>query len=123
MWEACECFIFMPTYIGAANEPRGQFPHLRFNALQSAVVYLRIKNQYLCDSRCVALHLYDFASRLAGVCLLGEEEEEGRRWVVENAGASEIEPRRWSLLGEPDPEPPPLDRGELTRWLGKVELE
>lgn len=56
--------------------------------------------------------------------MLGEEEEEeGRRWVVENAGASEIDPRRWSLLGEPDPEPPPLDRGELTRWLGKVELE
>lgn len=71
----------------------------------------------------MAPHLYDFASRLAGVCLLGEEEEEGRRWVVENAGASEIDPRRWSLLGEPDPEPPPLDRGELTRWLGKVELE
>lgn len=123
-WEACECFTSAITYVGAANEPRGQFPPLRFNAPQSAVVYLRIKNQYLRDSRCVAPHLYDFASRLAGVCLLGEEEEEeGRRWVVENAGASEIDPRRWSLLGEPDPEPPPLDRGELTRWLGKVELE
>lgn len=31
-----------------------------------------------------ALYLYDLASRLAGGCLLGEEEEEeGRRWVVE----------------------------------------
>lgn len=27
----------------------------------------------------VALYLYDLASRLAGDCLLGEEEEEGRR--------------------------------------------
>lgn len=68
-------------------------------------------------------YLYDLASRLAGDCLLGEEEEEeeGRRWVVEYPGVSEADPRRWSLLGEPDPPPP--DRGELTRWAGKVELE
>lgn len=33
----------------------------------------------------VMVYLYDLASRLAGDCLLGEEEgeEEGRRWVVE----------------------------------------
>lgn len=72
----------------------------------------------------VALNLYDLASRFAGDCLLGDEEEEGRRWVVEYPGVSEADPRRWSLLGEPDPEPPPPpDRGELTRWAGKVELE
>lgn len=69
---------------------------------------------------CFLPHLYDFARRFAGFCLLGDED---RRWVVANAGASEMEPRRWSLLGEPEPEPPPLDNGELTRWLGKVELE
>lgn len=67
------------------------------------------------------MYLYDLASRLAGDCLFGEEEEEeGRRWVVEYPGESEADPRRWSLLGEPDP--PPV-KGELTRWAGKVELE
>lgn len=73
----------------------------------------------------MALYLYDLASRLAEDCLLGEEEEEeGRRWVVEYPGVSEDDPRRWSLLGEPDPwPPPPPDRGELTRWAGNVELE
>lgn len=43
--------------------------------------------------------------------------------MVEYPDVSEADPRRWSLLGEPDPEPPPPDRGELTRWAGKVELE
>lgn len=72
----------------------------------------------------MALYLYDLASRLAGDCLLGEEEEEGKRWVVEYPGVSEADPRRCSLLGELDPEPPPPpDKGELTRCAGKVELE
>lgn len=71
-----------------------------------------------------ALYLYDLASRLAGDCLGEDEEEEGSRWVVEYPGVSEADPRRWSLLGELDPEPPPPpERGELTRWAGKVELE
>lgn len=68
-----------------------------------------------------ALYLYDLANRLAGDCLGEEEEEEGRRWVVAYPCASEADPRRWSLLGEPDPEPPPPDRGEP--WAGKVALE
>lgn len=68
------------------------------------------------------LYLYDLASRLAEVCLLGEEEE-GRRWVVEYPAVSEAAPKRWSLLGDPDPDPPPPDSGELTRCDGKVELE
>lgn len=56
--------------------------------------------------------------------MLGEDDEEdGRRCVVECPGASEADPRRWSLLGELDPEPPLPVRGELTRWEGKVELE
>lgn len=72
----------------------------------------------------MALYLYDLASRLAGDCLLGEEEEEGKRWVVEYPGVSDADPRRCNLLGELDPEPPPPPvKGELTRWAGKVELE
>lgn len=95
---------------GARDHFRGRNPHLDTAA--------HCKSTFHCSLP----HLYDFASRFAGFCLLGDEDED-RRWVVANAGASEMEPRRWSLLGEPEPEPPPLDSGELTRWLGKVELE
>lgn len=139
-------FIFTPTHTGASNEPQRQFSFPLFcNATYCLFVpwILSTKTRNETDIKyrqCLRSHLqlqtqansytylqyylylYDLASRLAEVCLLGEEEE-GRRWVVEYPGVSEDVPKRWSLLGDPDPDPPPADSGELTRCDGKVELE
>ena len=46
------------------------------NETKNSVIHQHIKINI---NVTVALYLYDLASRLAGDCLLGEEEEEGKR--------------------------------------------
>lgn len=96
---------------------------LLWTTVKNKMLSQKVKRNFLFEQN-TCIYLYDLASRFKEDCLLGEdEEEEGRRWVVEWPAASEADPRRWCLLGELDPEPPLPVRGELTRWEGKVELE